>query len=121
MAVAIRFKHLALATMAVGSLVVLADPAHACNCGCALPGSSADMTSVSGTSTLFSSEGSFLYQTSLSARDVTGSFNENGTWVPKPQGSSLNTLQVNLDVTYYPGNDCTFGFQVPLAAIMLNG
>ncbi len=118
---AIRFTPLALASMVVGTLAALTEPAHACNCGCALPGSSADMTSVSGASTLFSSEGSFLYQTSLSARDVTGSFNENGSWTPKPQGSSLNTLQANLGVTYYPGNDWTFGIQVPLAANMLNG
>lgn len=118
---AIRFKPLALTAMAAGSLVALAEPAHACNCSCALPGSSADMTSVSGASTLFSSEGNFLYQTSLSARDVTGSFNESGRWTPKPQGSSLNTLQANLGVTYYPGNDWTFGIQAPLAANMLNG
>lgn len=118
---AIRFRYLALATVAAGSLVALADPAHACNCGCALPGSGADMTSVSGASTLFSSEGNFLIQTTLSARDVTGSFNENGSWTPKPKGSSLNTVQANLGLTYYPGNDWTFGMQVPLAYNMLNG
>jgi hypothetical protein len=121
MAVAIRFKHLALATVAAGSLAALADPAHACNCGCALPGSGADMTSVSGASTLFSSDANFLYQTSLSFRDVTGSFNENGSWTPKPLGSSLNTIQANLGVTYYPGNDWTFGLLAPMAANMLSG
>jgi len=119
--VAIRFKQIALASMAVGSFALLAAPAHACNCSCALPGSAAEMTSMSGASTLFASEGSFLTQTTLSARDVTGSFNENGTWTPKPQGSSLNTFQANLGVTYYPGNDWTFGLQVPIAANMLNG
>ncbi len=118
---AVPFKHLALATVAIGSLSAFADPALACNCGCALPGSSADMTSVSGASTLFSSEANFLYQTSLSFRDVTGSFNESGTWTPKPQGSSLNTLQANLGVTYYPGNEWTFGLMVPMAANILNG
>lgn len=118
---AVRFTPLALATVATGSLLALAAPALACNCSCALPGSAAEMTSVSGASTLFASEGSFLYQTTLSARDVTGSFNENGAWTPKPQGSSLNTFQANLGVTYYPGNDWTFGLQVPLAANMLNG
>ncbi len=118
---AIRFNPLAFGTVALLSLGMLADPAHACNCGCALPGSGAEMTSVAGASTLFASDGNFLYQTSLSARDVTGSFNENGTWTPKPQGSSLNTFQANLGVTYYPGNDWTFGLLVPVAANMLNG
>ena len=118
---AVRTKSIAAALLAATALGALAEGAHACNCGCALPGSGAEISSVSGASSLFASEGSFLYQTTLSARDVTGSFNERGVWTPKPQGSSLNTFQANFGLTYYPGNDWTLGLLVPITANMLDG
>lgn len=115
---AIPYKSLAAATVALG---LLAPPALACNCSCALPGSGAELSSVTGASTLFATEGRFLFQSTLSMRDVTGSFNERGNWTPKPQGTSLNTFQANLGVSYYPGNDWSFGLQVPVAANLLDG
>lgn len=115
---AIRFSLLVAALAATGAL---AQPALACNCSCALPGSGSEITSVSGSSTLFASQGQFLYQTGLSFRDVTGSFNERSVWTPKPQGSTLNTVQANFGLTYYPGNEWTLGLLVPLAANYLDG
>lgn len=115
---AIPFKLLVATLVALGALT---RPALACNCSCALPGSGSEISSVSGTATLFAAQGRFLYQTVLSVRDVTGSFNELSDWTPKPEGSSLNTFQANLGLTYYPGNDWSLGLLVPLAANTLNG
>ncbi len=115
---AIRFKVLAATMLVAGAL---ASPALACNCSCAIPGSGSEISSVSGTSTLFASQGKFLYQTVMSFRDVTGSFNENNVWIPKPQGSSLNTYQANFGLTYYPSPDWTLGLLVPLSANTLDG
>ncbi len=112
------FKLLAATALTLGAL---ASPALACNCSCALPGSGAEISSVSGSSTLFAAQGQFLYQTIVSFRDVTGSFNERSVWTPKPQDSSLNTLQANLGLTYYPGNDWSLGMLVPVAMNSLNG
>lgn len=119
---AVPIKPLATALMGLVCFGALAESAQACNCGCSLPGSGAELTSVAGASSLFAADaGNFLVQTTLSARDVTGSFNESGAWSAKPLGSSLHTFQANFGLTYYPGERWTLGLLVPLAANSLNG
>lgn len=119
---AIRFSARRAALAATALLAVPAGPALACGtCGCGLPGSSSEVSSISGSATLFAAQGKFLVQSGLSFRDITGSFNERSTWFEKPAGSSLTTLQGNLGLTYYPVEGLTLGLQVPMALNRLAG
>lgn len=98
------------------------EPAAACTtCSCGLPGSGTEVSSISGSATLFATGGRFLVQSGVSLRDVTGSFNERGAWTEKPQGSSLLTLQGNMGLTWYPTDGWTLGLQLPVAFNRLNG
>jgi hypothetical protein len=106
--------------VAVGILQAL--PAYACAaCGCGLPGSSSDVSSVGGNASMFGGEGRWLMQAGMSFRDITGSFNERGDWVAKPQGSSLTTVMGNLGLTYYPQDGYSIGVQAPFAVNRLVG
>lgn len=120
MAIPISMRRAAWAAALL--LVLPAQQALACGtCGCGLPGSSSEVSSVSGSATLFAAQGKFLVQSGLSFRDITGSFNERSTWSEKPTGSSLATLQGNLGLTYYPSEGLTMGMQIPMAANQLVG
>lgn len=97
----------------------LSSPVQAClSCGCGGSGSSADLGAIGGASSLFSSGQRWLIQSGLSYRQVTGSFNEMGTWNPTPKDSLMQSYQGVLGVNYFLDNQWTFGLQVPF---QLNG
>jgi hypothetical protein len=115
------FKRMAIWAMAAlcGSAVAL--PAMAClSCGCGGSGSSADMGSITGTAGIFAQGRKMLLQQGVSFRQVTGSFNELGTWSPTPVGGSLQTLQGSLGVHLFPTPELGVGIQLPIAANALN-
>ncbi|MBM3266784.1 MAG: transporter [Candidatus Sericytochromatia bacterium] len=108
--------------LAAAAAALFAPPALACSsCGCGLPGSSSDVSSVGGAALLFGGESRWLVQSGISFRDITGSFNERGSWAAKPQGSTLTTVQGNLGLTYYPADGYTVGLQAPFAINRLVG
>lgn len=112
----------ASAAIAVLATVGVQPAALACGtCGCGLPGSNSEVASIANGATLFATQGKFLIQTGVSFRDVTGNFNDRGTWSEKPTGSSLTTLQGNLGITYYPTESWTLGLQLPMASSRLYG
>ncbi|HEY9856252.1 MAG TPA: transporter [Stenomitos sp.] len=118
MAILTLFSRAGLIALALCGLA--ANPALACStCGCGLPGSASEISSVVGPVNPYN--GQFLIQTSLSLRDVTGSFNDRGTWNPKPTGSSLLTAGGGLGITYFPSDTWNVGLQVPFAANRLAG
>jgi hypothetical protein len=119
------FMHMArwAVAMSCGAALTLlpAGPAMAClSCGCGGSGSSADMGAITGTAGIFSQGRKMLLQQGVSLRQVTGSFNELGTWSPTPVGGSLQTLQGTLGITWFPTPDVGVGLQLPGAANALN-
>lgn len=90
-------------------------PAWAClSCGCAGSSSSSDMGAVGGAASIFSMGSKWLVQRGLSFRNVTGSFNERGSWNPTPVGGALQTVQGTLGVMYFPTMETSFGVQLPV-------
>jgi hypothetical protein len=109
--------------LTIGLLACLpATPALGCTtCGCGLPGSGADIGSIAGAGAMFGGMESWLLQTGVSIRDITGSFNEAGAWVDKPVGSTLRSLQVQTALTWYPRQGLAFSMTLPGALNRLEG
>ncbi|MBM3258902.1 MAG: hypothetical protein FJY99_04055 [Candidatus Sericytochromatia bacterium] len=109
--------------LAIGLLTCLsAMPALGCTtCGCGLPGSGADIGSIAGAGAMFGGMESWLLQTGVSIRDITGSFNETGAWVDKPVGSTLRSLQIQTALTWYPRQGLAFSMTLPGALNRLEG
>jgi len=116
----IPFKLPAVFLSAAVPLMLAADPAVAHDCCVSMSSSSSEFTSLSGSTLQFEPPGKFLVQTSLNFRDITGSFNERSAWTPKPQGSSITSLQGSLGLTYFPKDGWSLGLHVPMAANRLN-
>lgn len=96
-------------------------PATACmSCGCGGSGASAEMGAITGTAGLFAQGRKLLLQQGVSFRQVTGSFNELGTWSAMPIDGSLQTLSGTLGVHWFPTSELGLGVQLPLAANALN-
>lgn len=117
---AIRFNLSVAGLLATVPWVLASTPALAADCCVAMSSSSSEFTTLSGSSLQFMAPGKFLVQTGLNLRDVTGSFNERGAWTPKPQGSSLTSVQGSLGITYFPTDGLSLGLHVPLAANRLH-
>lgn len=96
-------------------------PAAAClSCGCGGSGASADMGAITGTAGIFAQGRKLLLQQGFSFRQVTGSFNELGTWTAMPVGGSLQTFQGTLGVHVFPTPELGVGVQLPVALNALN-
>ena len=117
---AIRFSLPVACLSAAVPWLLAASPAHASDCCVAMSSSSSEFTTLSGSAHQFDTPGKFLVQTGINLRDVTGSFNERSAWTPKPQGSSLGSLQGTLGITYFPTDGWSLGLHVPLAANRLH-
>lgn len=114
-------RPLAAATIAFSALI-LTPSARAClSCGCGGSGSSADLGAIGGASSLFTSGQHWLIQTGATYRQVTGAFNERGTWNPTPTDSLMQSYQGVLGVNYFPDQQWTVGLQVPFQANGLAG
>jgi hypothetical protein len=112
---------LVLSTLALSTLL-LTPSAQAClSCGCGGSGSSADLGAIGGASSLFSSGQHWLIQTGATYRQVTGAFNERGTWNPTPADSLMQSYQAVFGVNYFPDNQWTIGLQVPFQVNGLAG
>jgi hypothetical protein len=72
------------------------------------------MGAVGGAASIFSMGSKWLIQRGLSVRNITGSFNERGSWNPTPVGGTLNTVQGTLGVMYFPTMNTSFGVQLPV-------
>ncbi len=97
----------------------LPNTAQAClSCGCGGSGASADLGAIGGASSLFSSGQRWLIQSGVAYRQVTGSFNEMGTWNPTPEDSLMQSYQGVLGVNYFLDQQWTLGLQLPF---QLNG
>ncbi|MGV3525986.1 MAG: hypothetical protein ACO1RX_17315 [Candidatus Sericytochromatia bacterium] len=97
-------------------------PAQAClSCGCGGSGSSADLGSIGGASSLFTSGRRWLFQSGGSFRQITGSFNQSGTWNPPPTDSLLQSYVAVLGVNYFALPGLSFGLQVPVQGNTLSG
>lgn len=68
---------------------------------------------MAGAGAMFGGTDAWLLQTGVSVRDITGSFNELGAWVDKPIGSSLQTLQIQSALTWYPRQGLAFTLTLP--------
>lgn len=111
--------------LALGMLLgtsLAGQPAEAClSCGCGGSGASADLGAVGGAASIFSMGHHWLVQEGASMRNISGSFNELGTWNPVPVGGSMVSLQNTLGVTYFPTMGASLGIQLPLVANALDG
>jgi hypothetical protein len=111
---------IALGLMAWAQVAI--SPASAClSCGCGGSGSSADLGAVGGAASIFSMGHHWLVQEGASMRNISGSFNELGTWNPIPVGGSMVSMQSTLGLTYFPVMGASLGVQLPVVANALNG
>lgn len=109
-------KH-AFWAAALGLAATLAgpQPAEAClSCGCSGSSASSDLGAAGGAASLFSMGSKWLVQRGLSVRNITGSFNERGTWNPTPVGGTLQTVQGTLGINYFPTLNTSIGLQLPV-------
>ena len=114
--------HLATALGLVAWAQLGVSPASAClSCGCGGSGASSDLGAVGGASSLFSMGHHWLVQEGVSMRNISGSFNELGTWNPIPVGGSMVSMSSTIGFTYYPSMQTSFGLQLPVVANALNG
>lgn len=111
-----------IASLALLTALLAAGPARAClTCGCGGSGSAADLSAIGSAASLFSGGHHWLFQTGGSFRQVTGSFNELGSWNPPPTDSLLQSYTGVFGVMYFPNPDLSFGLQLPVQGNYLAG